>query len=258
MSDTVTLALDGVVSLSDFSEAVSRFNGLVAALAADAKVEGVVWQIDALDYSSAITTARGVSENGAQPEQIARVVRAYIEVGQALEHGNTIPYPASVQKEARAITDILRGSTVEAIRFETAESDAIIREQAMSAAVVAVIPTDREEAYGAVTGHIQTLTNRKSLRFMLYDQIYDRAVSCYLAEGRESMMLQMWGRVATVEGWVSRDPRTGRPLTVRRVSNVTPLAEVEPQEYKKARGAIPLVEGDPLPEILTRRLRDAG
>ena len=39
MSDTVTLALDGIVSLSDFSAAVARFNGLVAALAADAKVE---------------------------------------------------------------------------------------------------------------------------------------------------------------------------------------------------------------------------
>jgi hypothetical protein len=106
MSDTVTLALDGIVSLSDFSTAVSRFNGLVAALAADAKVEGVIWQIDALDYSSAITTARGVSENGAQPEQIARVVRAYIEVGQALEQGDTIPYPANVQKEARGIADM--------------------------------------------------------------------------------------------------------------------------------------------------------
>jgi len=256
MSDTVTLALDGIVSLSDFSTAVSRFNGLVAALAAHAKVDGVIWQIDALDYSSAITTARGVSENGAQPEQIARVVRAYIEVGQALEHGDTIPYPPNVQKEARGIADILRGSAVEAIRFETAESDAIVRQQAISTAPA--VTTEREEAYGAVTGRIQTLTSRNSLRFILYDHIHERAVSCYLGEGRESMMRQMWDRVATVEGWVSRDPGTGRPLTVRRVSNVTALAEVEPQDYMKARGALPRKDGDPLPEDLTRRLRDAG
>ena len=132
MSDTITLALDGIVSLSDFSAAVSRFNALVAALAADAKVEHVAWQIDALDYSSAITTARGVSENGAQPEQIDRVVRAYLEVGQALEKGTTIPYPANVQKEAQGIAAILRESAVEAIRFETPESEAIIRPQAVS------------------------------------------------------------------------------------------------------------------------------
>jgi hypothetical protein len=256
MSDTITLALDGVVSLSDFSAAVSRFNALVAALATDAKVEHVIWQIDALDYSSAITTARGVSENGAQPEQIDRVVRAYLEVGQALEQGSTIPYPASIRNEALGIADILRGSAVEAIRFETAESEAIIRPQATTTPPPA-ISTEREEADGAVTGRIQTLTSRNSLRFILYDHIHERAVSCYLGEGRESMMRQMWDRVATVEGWVSRDPASGRPLTVRRVSNVTALVEVEPQEYMKARGALPRKDGDPLPEDLTRRLRDA-
>lgn len=257
MGDTLTLALDGTVSLSEFSTAVSRFNGLVAALAADAKVEGVIWQIDALDYSSAITTARGVSENGAKPEEIDRVIRAYLEVGQALEHGDTIPFSPTVCKEAEGIAAILRGSAVEAIRFETAESDAIIREPTV-AVPTPTEPTGREEAYGAVTGRVQTLTSRNSLRFTLYDHIHDRAVSCYLVEGRESMMRQMWDRVATVEGWISRDPQTGRPLTVRRVSNVSALAEVEPQDYMKARGALPLKDSDPLPEVLTRRLRDAG
>ena len=51
------------------------------------------------------------------------------------------------------------------------------------------------------------------------------------------MMRQMWDRVATVEGWVSRDPETGRPMTVRECHNVTPLTEVEPQDYMQARGA---------------------
>jgi hypothetical protein len=254
MSDSVTLALDGVVSLSDFSAAVTRFDALVAALTIDMKVEGVDWQIDALDYSSAITTARGVPKNGAKPEQVDRVVGAYLEVGQALEQGHTIPYSRKVRKEADGLATILRESGVEAIRFETAEADAIIRPQALPATV----PVKRAEAYGAVTGRVQTLTNRNSLRFVLYDHIHDKAVTCYLVEGGESMMRQMWDRVATVEGWISRDPETGRPLTVRRVADVTALAEVEPQDYIKARGALPRKQGDPLPEELTRRLRDAG
>lgn len=257
MSDTITLALDGTVSLSDFASAVSHFNALVAALAVNAKVEHVTWQLDRLDYSSAITTTRGVSENGTQPEQIDRVVRAYLEVGQALEQGTTIPYPTTVRKEAQGIADILRHPSIEAIRFETAEAEAIIRTQPVMATVPATA-RDREEAYGAVTGRIQTLTSRNSLRFTLYDHINERAVSCYLGEGREAMMREMWDRIATVEGWVSRDPVSGRPLTVRRVSNVTPLAEVAPQEYRRARGALPGKEGDALPEELTRRLRDAG
>jgi hypothetical protein len=102
MSDTVTLALEGIVSLSDFSTAVARFNGLITALAAESQAEGVTWQIDALDYSSAITTARGVAHNGEKPEVIARVVRAYAEVGRALEEHTTIPTRPQSDKRPRA------------------------------------------------------------------------------------------------------------------------------------------------------------
>jgi hypothetical protein len=255
MSDTVTLALQGDVSLSEFSTAVTRFNALVAALTTELHAEDVAWQIEALDYSSAITTARGVSLNGGHPDRIDQVVRSYLEVGQALEQGITIPFPAPIQKEAQGLAGLLeKASRMEAVRFETAESEAIIREPAQTTTVSP--PAKHEAAYGSVTGRVQTLSSRNALRFVVYDHINDRAVSCYLVEGRESMMRQMWDRVATIEGWISRDPETGRPLTVRRVSNVTPLAEVEPHDYMKARGALPHMENDPLPETQIRRLRD--
>lgn len=260
MSDTVTLALQGTVSLAEFSAAVTRFNALIAALAADSQVEDVDWQIDALDYSSAITTARGISLNGDNPDRIERVVHAYLEVGEALEHGTTIPFPQPVQQEAQGIAELLKTSSeIEAVRFETAESDATIRTPVadQSPALALVKPVQREASYGSVTGRVQTLSSRNALRFVVYDHIHDRAVSCYLVKGRESMMRQMWDRVATVEGWVSRDPATGRPLTVRRVSEVTPLTEVEPWDYQKARGAIPRSDDDLSPEAEIRRLRDA-
>jgi hypothetical protein len=255
MSDTVTLALQGNVSLSEFSAAVTRFNALIDALAADSHAEDVAWQIDALDYSSAITTARGIPLNGGDPQRIDRIVHAYNEVGEALEEGVTIPFPQSVQKEAQGIAELLKESSeIEAVRFETAESDAIIREPVATPDTTPA--AKREAAYGSVTGRVQTLSSRNSLRFVVYDHIHDRAVSCYLVEGRESMMRQMWDRVATVEGWVSRDPVTGRPLTVRQVSEVTPLAEVGPADYMKARGALPRNADDPSPETQIRRLRD--
>lgn len=259
MSDTVTLALQGNVSLSEFSAAVTRFNALIDALAADSHAEDVAWQIDALDYSSAITTARGISLNGDDPQRIDRLVHAYLEVGEALEQGVTIPFPKPVQKEAQGIAGLLKESSeIEAVRFETAESEAIIREPVATTTqtTTTTAPVKHEAAYGSVTGRIQTLSSRNALRFVVYDHINDRAVSCYLVEGRESMMRQMWDRVATIEGWVSRDPVTGRPLTVRQVSHVTPLTEVAPHDYMKARGALPRAEDDPLPETQIRRLRD--
>jgi hypothetical protein len=260
MSDTVTLALQGTVSLADFSAAVSRFHALIAALATDVQVEDVEWKLDGLDYSSAITTARGVPVNGSAPDRIERVVHAYLEVGEALESGATIPFRPPVQKEAQGLADLLKKSPeIEAVRFETAEAEAIVREPAIELPPDSrlVKATKHEASYGSVTGRVQTLSSRNSLRFVVYDHIHDRAVSCYLVEGRESMMRQMWDRVATVEGWVSRDPGTGRPLTVRQVSKVTPLTEVEPWDYLRARGVIPRGDNDDPPEAQIRRLRDA-
>jgi hypothetical protein len=257
MSDTVTLELQGTVSLSDFSTAVARFDALVAALTAESDGAGIAWQIDALEYGSAITTARGVSTNGAIPERIDRVVRAYLEVGQALESGGTVPFSPAVKQTADALVRLLSGGTIEAIRFETAADDAIVRQPPTLALPAAPAPRPRSASYGAVTGRIQTLTSRNALRFVVYDHIHDRAVSCYLVEGGQAMMREMWDRMATVEGWVSRDPASGRPLTVRRVSDVTPLPEREPDGYKRARGAIPRGSDEPLPEVMIRRLRDA-
>jgi len=258
MSDTVTLELQGTVSLSEFSTAVARFEALITALSAESDAAGIAWRLDALEYGSAITTARGVPMNGAVPERIDRVVRAYIEVGQALEAGATIPFSPTVRQPARELASLLTESGIEAIRFETADGDAIVRQPPMLATPATVPARPRTASYGAVTGRIQTLTSRNALRFSIYDHIHDRAVSCYLVEGTQAMMRQMWDRFATVEGWVTRDPESGRPLTVRRVLNITALPEVEPDAYKRARGALPRGPDEPLPEVLTRRLRDAG
>jgi len=259
VSDTVTLALQGTVPLAEFSTAVTRFHNLVTALAAESQAESVVWQIDALEGGSASMTARGLAENGVPPERIDRVVSDYLEVGRALERQTTIPYPPAVQREAEALVEVLKSTGIEEVRFETDESEAIIRQVPETRDGARAAPTmGRRGAYGAVTGRVQTLTSRNRLRFIVYDHVHDRAVSCYLVEGREDMMREMWDRMAHVEGWVTREPESGRPLAVRRVTRVTPITEPDPRDYLRARGALPLGSGGELPERTIRRLRDAG
>lgn len=255
MSDTVTLELLGRVSLEQFADAVARFQRLVVALSEESKAH-VRWEIEALNAGSAKVTSRGVPENGTVPSRIEQVVRNYLEVGQALEAQMTIPYPQRITKEASGFTALLR-SGVEAVRFETAESEATVRQAAPH--LPAPPPEHRQhESYGAVSGRVQTLTSRSRLRFTLYDRLYDRAVSCYLAEGRESLMREMWDKLATVEGLVTRDGRSGRPLAVRNIARVTKLEEGAPQDYMKARGVLPLAPDDPSPEEAIRRLRNGG
>jgi hypothetical protein len=132
VSDTVTLELQGNVSLEQFADAVARFQRLISALSAESEAD-VRWEIDALEAVSTTVTSRAVPENGAVPERVDQVVRNYLEVGQALEGGRPVPYSRRIRKEAEGIAEVLR-SGIEAVRFETAESEAIVRQVTMAIA----------------------------------------------------------------------------------------------------------------------------
>lgn len=103
---------------------------------------------------------------------------------------------------------------------------------------------------------MQTLSSRGSLRFTLYDLVFDKAVSCYLEPGHEETMRGVWGKLASVEGWVTRDTLTGRPISVRRITSVQPRREVEPGSFREARGAVRAGPDAERPEVAIRRMRD--
>lgn len=257
--DTVTIVLSGDVPLAQFAAAIGRFHELVKALSAEAGNPSLNWIIDDLERSSALAAVRCADELPV----VERVVRAYGEVGVALESDAPVPFSPPVQSAARSLRALI-GGPIESIRFETAEREATVRavgadQASLSDAVRAKsgqpIVRRAVTAYGAVEGRVQTLSNRGGLRFTLYDLLHDKAVSCYLREGHEGMMRDAWGKVAVVEGIVSRDPVTGRPLTIRQVSQVVPRPE-SGRSYREARGAAPSLTGLS-PEQAIRRLRDA-
>jgi hypothetical protein len=254
VSDTVTLEMIGAVSLSEFSTTVSRLERLLAELGrAEAQGVPITWLIDALEAveaESALTAYRGV---GAPDQQVADVVRAYGEVGNAIQTGEWGRLPRAVAEEARSLVSILNGR-ITSLRFETPDVEATVSTGPDPLQFSTPLPG----AYGAVEGRVQTLTTRGGLRFTLYDTLYDRAVGCYLAEDfdREAMRAA-WGSRAIVAGWVTRDPATGRPKTIRRVSQVVVLPEIGPDDYRHAMGAVPVGPEVEPPEATIRRLRDA-
>jgi hypothetical protein len=259
--DTVTVVLSGEVSLDNFAEAIVHWKGLIDSLA-DEVLRGkpVRWVVSHLEAGSAIATVRGIPQGDAAPDDVERVTRAVLRVGQALESNEPIPFSQRVRTEAQALVSVLNGE-IDSIRFETAEADATITSTSWPKAVAAEPAVEpigwHGTAYGAVEGRVQTLTNRGSLRFTLYDTLHDRAVSCYLVERQQEIMRGSWGKRAVVEGWVTREPATGRPVTVRQVSAVTILPEEDPSAFQQARGALTGTGNTELPEITIRRLRDA-
>ena len=202
-------------------------------------------------------------------DQVEPIVRRYGEVGVYLQEGRKLPSEHSlrVRRAAYGLRKI-PGGRVDQVRLETPERDAILRPIELQASrrtnvIQKIVPLPLEgaairpgaSAFGGIEGRVQTLSNRGGLRFTLYDTINDKAVSCYLAEGYEGIMRDAWGRMAVVEGLVTRDPESGRPLNVRRVRKVTILPE-HSRGSLEARGAAPSLSGMSAEQAI-RRLRDA-
>jgi hypothetical protein len=256
--DTVTLALQGQVSIDDFAQAMSGLEELMVQLSTAAGLgkDDVEWVIDALDSGSALTSLRAVSKVPDAQSLIESVVREYGEVGKALETRHEITLLPAVRAAAERITSVLGGDLIESVRFETADTESLIvwRDD-----VLAGLPDVGRniESYGMVEGRVQTLTSRGRLRFTLYDTLFDRAVSCYFQEGREDAMRDSWGKLVRVAGRITRDPFAGRPMIVRGITDVVPLQE-GPYTFRDAAGVAPS-GADILPaEQAIRRLRDAG
>ena len=261
--DTITLMLEGEVSLEAFATALKSLSSLVNALTIE-EGGGIEWTVEDLQPGSALATVKGRSS---RPERVERVVRDYNSVGRALQENIQIQRGPQVSRPALKLGRLV-GNGVRRIRFETSEETTVIskrpssrRRQAppleiatVEIATVQGSGTSMSVALGAVEGEVQTLTKRNTLRFTLYDVLSDRAVSCYLQEGQEDIMREVWGKQALVEGRVSRDPTDGHPIAVRQVRKVTPL--VKQGDYTLARAILPLALGTELPEERIRRLRD--
>lgn len=247
--DTITLVLNGEITFRDFATAVSNFETLVQALSQELGVaDKVEWFIHDLQVSSAKATVRGETD---VIEQAERVVKAYQSIGEALQAGRRPDFSEQVVRAANGITNIL-SDRVTSIRFETPDSDVTISAQPDIALASATV-----KSYGAIEGRVQTLSNRKGLRFNLYDTLHDRAVSCYLQEGKEDLMREVWGKRVVVKGEISRERLSGRPVVVRQITDIRVLPETERGSYLEARGAAPRKPGTPMPEEVIRRLRDA-
>ena len=106
-ANTLTLALNGPVSLADFASETDNLQKLVVALAKKITPNAAVeWEIADLQEGSAITTIRGET---AKPDALEAIVTGYEIVGDCLRNETVIPYGPSVAKPARGIAALLNG-----------------------------------------------------------------------------------------------------------------------------------------------------
>ena len=252
-NNTLTFEIGGQIELKDLEEGIRLFTQLINALTPS---DRVAWIVHDLQPGSAVITLEGKAADEADVE---RVVRDYESIGEHLSNGALDYGPAlsaNGKERARRIADRIRGfavsGAVEYLRFQTESNDFTIYPIDDSPSHRVSSATD----IGVITGRVQTMSNRGGLKFTLYDDIHDKAVTCFLKSGQEGKMRDVWGLRAKVTGAITRDAY-GKPVKIREVADVKPLEEVQPGDYRQARGAIPWNSGDMLPEEVIRRMRDA-
>ncbi len=244
---TLTFELGGQVELKELEQGITLFRRLVSSLTSRS---GVTWVVEDLQPGSATVTLRGEADD---PAKVEHVINEYEKIGSALSRHETSRHTKTrVTRAAHAIADF--AGPLEYVRLGTPDQDYIIYGSGAADESVRITPS---VSIGAITGRVQILSSRSGLRFNLYDTVHDRAVTCYLGQGQEEIMREAWGNLATVVGRVSRDPVTGKPISIREIRQVKRLDDIPPWTYREARGAVPREPGDMLPEEVIRLLRDA-
>lgn len=247
-NDTATLALNGEIFIDDFSVAMDCFKRIVVELSKEVAHGNISWKLSALEVSSAIATLQAIGD----PTDVESAIGAFESTGRYLQDGKELPYSQKVRKASHDLVKLINGH-IDSIRFETNTFDAEVSAPMPSGEAVQFVVRR-----GSVRGKVQSLSNREGLRFTLYDDLDDRAVSCYLQKGMEEVMRDAWGKHAIVEGMVRRNLSTGKPSTVRQVNNVHVIEEGGPLDYMEAMGCAPAIVGSISPEEAVRRGRDDG
>jgi hypothetical protein len=246
--DKISLTLNGDVPLRLFSEAILHFNELVNQLSREICTEKEVeWRIEDLEAGSATATIIGISEDY---YSIERVVGAYETIGKALESHKPIPYSPAVVKAASSLTSILNGK-VTSIELNTPDfSSYITQSSELSEKHTQTI------VFGTVRGLVETLSRRQSLRFIVYDELFDKAVKCFFEESQIEMIRDIWDKKVIVSGKVVRDTLSGRPIEVREIKAVNIIPATNSKGFRQVRGIIPWKDGNEPSEKIIRRIRD--
>jgi hypothetical protein len=247
--NTVVIKLIGIIPLDKYHKAVANFAGFVNALTETvATTDKIDWQVTDLHYGSAYMQISAFSTN---QSAVREVIAAYGVATRAAATKEPIPYPLSVRSPLEALTNLIDGR-ITSIEFHTVSQQVTVT----SPPPATVESSTKWNALGSVRGKVQTLSERSSLFFNLYDNLFDDAVRCTMKWEQREMMRDIWGKEVIVTGTVTRNPTTGRPVTIQdvidiEIINLTPL-----DSYRQVRGILAYHPNDLPSEERIRRLRD--
>lgn len=249
--DTLTLILNGDIPLDLFAQAVTHFSEMVGSLSDEvADEQPIGWEIEHLHAGSAVIAVAARSDD---IEAVDRIVRAYDEIGEALSRREPVPFSPTVATHAYGLAGLINGK-ITSLSMGTRLRTLKVTEPAAND-VTQPEKERRRPAYGELRGEVGAIIRRPRMQITVYDQLFDRGVPCYLADGWQERVNNLLGKQVAVIGLLYRDPVTDRPTKLREIVSIN-ILPAPSGDFRRARGVIPWQPGDEPAESTIRRLRD--
>ena len=109
--------------------------------------------------------------------------------------------------------------------------------------------TPHRESFGSVEGSVEKLAQGHAAKFAVYPDDASRGVPCYVRGEDAAKLSRLWRKRVRVEGLLRRDTSTGRPLSIRDVTNIEVL-KPPPAEPQDLWGILPTVDERKPEEII--------
>lgn len=234
-ANTLTLALNGDVTIQDFSKAMNQFKEIVNGLREDvAPTSDISWYIDDLKAGSATAILRGVPITSNDMQAIKSISNAYADIGRRIVHGETLTFNATVVNAVTTLRKMINGH-ITSIGFQAAGKNYTIKRHAIFSPQKTYWDT---ETFGGARGRVQSISERQYLHFMLYDYNDDHAIACSLPEGQREKMRGIWGRLVYVEGTINRDEDGDQIASISNISDIVIIKEKKPCAWRQALGCL--------------------
>jgi hypothetical protein len=257
------IQLDGTVSLRRWTAVLSAWHKSLSEISKEVGQDKVLSiSIDGLTYGSAITEVSAEFDTELAAVQFTQT---YDSLSRGLRNGNIIDFPVPLQKFGKKLIDAAKIDNGDGFILSSETGDfAVSLDSKIARLDVLRAAPDQAVAYGSVSGRLQSLSSRGSLRVVVFDEINDKAVRCTITSDQHERVRKLWDQHVTVHGLVNRDPITGRPLSVKNITSIDPsephVTEDDDNDkfaWTKARGALKHVHPELSSEELIRMVRDA-
>ena len=224
-ANSVTLDFDGAVVTPDtFRRLVSAFVDLLNAVTDKAAGTGkrTVWNM-AVSKGSRLLIATAVADRAT--ETVAkRVIKAIPDGLRRLEKGapaSPAYFDQRALRAARELASMSKERKLTYVRFRADGSPIAVSQRSADTAVRLL---GQHQALGSVEGKLQTISERGSLQFVVFDSLYDKGINCFMDEAIMEQAMQAFRRRVIVTGMIQYDHES-RPVSIR-VDNIQVLKDV--------------------------------